>query len=116
MIFLDLENTVIEAWDCLVPMQDNINAIEKYISNDDSIIGVFSFAIWDSHDVSVFMRDVYPLLPILTERLGIVMHMDDLKKKLSEEFHVTVVDEDFVTFCVRNMHLRFMSNSLWKLD
>lgn len=98
MIFLDLENTVIESWDCLVPMQDNINAIEKYISNDDSIIGVFSFAIWDSHDVSVFMRDVYPLLPILTERLGIVMHMDDLKKKLSEEFHVTVVDEDFVTF------------------
>ena len=100
MTFIDLENTVIEDWDSFIPMPENIKMLKEIFKiTEEEEIGIFSFAIFNDHDKKTFEKQVKPLLEAeLNVKSTSVVTKEELIKILSKEFHLTVTEDDFLTF------------------
>lgn len=69
-IFLDLEQTVIDSWEsqCLINIEQVRAKLADHFAVGESVMHIFSFAIWDDRDECVFRSD---LEARLMEALGL---------------------------------------------
>jgi len=90
-IFLDLEETIIDAWDSRIFLLNNIADIKTFINgnfNFNSVeLGIFSFAIWNEEDKEDFNKNLKNIiqdlfeLPIIDENIVTVTDIGDLLSK-----------------------------------
>src|SRR6478736_4952511 len=56
ILYLDLENTIIDHWSTFEYLPDNIKKIQEIIEKRDiDSIGIFSYAIWCDENVKILM-------------------------------------------------------------
>jgi hypothetical protein len=89
IVFLDLEQTVINCWDDQSLILRHIEKIKHWLSenNLDVKLGLMSWAVWDENDKNLFNIHIRPRLE---EALGksfndsFVLSMDDFASKILE--------------------------------
>lgn len=61
LLFLDLEETVIESWDN--PLLMNVSNVREFIASArPTAIGIFSWAIWSEDDRTLAKTEIIPVL------------------------------------------------------
>lgn len=92
-LFLDLEDTIIEpvwsGWHCSHLI--NVEKIKAFIDSwKPDHVHLFSFALWDQHQLALFQNS---LKPLIEQHLGI---------KFTWEW---TVDGDIIPLCCKELHL-----------
>lgn len=98
MIFIDLENTLIEDWDSMIPMFDNIRKVKDMLGSCECI-NIFSWAIFNDNDVETFNKHLRGLIEdSLVVKVKDVITMEKVKDVLGKSYGFKIEDEDFTTF------------------
>lgn len=130
ILFLDLEETVINEW-CRHPvfLRNNINKIkDMFFSRGENLaLGIMSWAMWNDEDKAIFNAEIRPTLEDL---LGMkfsdefVWSMDDWarkllifnKKKISREDLFDIFGKEEVLFMLSKTCTDFTGKNIFLVD
>lgn len=127
IVFLDLEETLIDNWENGWLLPTNIATIKKAIGPANPKLGLMSWAVWDDKDKAKFNSD---LRPELEEALGMafddefVWSMDDWAKqllefrgkKISREDLFDIFGKEEVLFMVARCHPKMRHQNVILID
>jgi hypothetical protein len=127
LVFLDLEETVLDNWDDANMLMGNVRWLQKRLALVNCTLGLMSWAVWDEKDKTKFNSEMRPMLE---EALGMpfdnrfVWSMDEWAeqvfkhhgKKVSRQDLFDLMGKQEVLFVLSRCHPDFKDNNLLLVD